>query len=771
LLRLTSVEYADGISTPAGEDRPSAREVSNAVADQDGSVLNTRYLTDLTWVWGQFVDHDIDLTTNADPAEPLPIPVPTGDPFFDPFGTGTATIDFNRSVSNPDTGESTGTVRQQINQITAFLDGSVVYGSDAERAAALRSFDGGRLKMSDGDLLPFNENGLPNAGGPSASLFLAGDIRANENAALTAMQTLWVREHNRLADEIAAGDSTLTDEEIYQQARLIVTAEIQAITYNEYLPALLGNSALAVYEGYDPTVDPGISNLFSTAAYRYGHSMLSPELLRLNNDGTVADAGNLSLRAAFFAPGEIIANGIDSLLLGAASQVAQEIDTLVIDDVRNFLFGPPGSGGFDLVSLNIQRGRDHGLADYNQARIDLGLDPVNSFSEITSNPQLAAALEDLYGDVDHIDVWVGGLAEDHRPGSSVGELIHTVLVDQFERLRDGDRFWYQNLFSGEELAQIRATTLADVIQRNTNISGLRDNLFFDESVIYWQNNRDGGPIDATVLMRAGFVSLIDNRSGDVIIRRDAAEVSQVIVQGTDAGNDRITVHIADHSVSLPGGIIAAGGWGKRDRLTIVGSAGRDTIRVSETEIVVNGNRIQTSGFETVTIHAGRGNDRVRIVGATDASIVINGGPGNDQLFGGPGDDRIDGGSGNDRIFGGAGDDQLSGGSGNDRIFGQDGDDIIDGGTGRDVLVGGEGDDQIRDDRRNRRRNNHRRNHPPLALNQNRHHHDSSRVRRESRTRRSEDLSRHRRHQPEQHLPDIIDSLFIGNTLDIVFRRL
>ena len=262
LLRLTTAEYADGISAPAGADRPSAREVSNAIAAQTTSVANDRYLTDLVWLWGQFIDHDIDLTENADPAEPLTIEVRQGESYLDPYGTGTETIDFNRSVYDAETGDSINNPRQQINQITAFLDGSVVYGSDAERAAELRTFEGGKLKTSDGDLLPFNEAGLPNAGGTSDTLFLAGDVRANENAALTAMHTLFVREHNRLADEIAAANPRLSDEQIYQQARRIVTAEIQAITYNEFLPALLGEGAISPYRGYDPTVNPGIANIF-----------------------------------------------------------------------------------------------------------------------------------------------------------------------------------------------------------------------------------------------------------------------------------------------------------------------------------------------------------------------------------------------------------------------------------------------------------------------------------------------------------------------------
>ncbi|QDT48597.1 peroxidase [Symmachiella dynata] len=477
LLRISTVEYADGISDPAGADRPSAREVSNAIVDQDSDIINDRQLSDFVWLWGQFIDHDIDLTENGEPHESLPIEVPTGDEYFDPFSTGTEVIDFNRSLYDTATGDSVSNVRQQLNEITAFIDGSAIYGSDDVRAAALRTFSGGRLKTSEGDLLPFNESGLANAGGTSADLFLAGDVRANENVALSSMHTLFVREHNRIADEIAANNPGMSDEAIYQQARAFVVAEMQAITFNEYLPALLGEGAIAEYQGYDPTVNPGISNLFSTAAYRYGHSMLSPELLRVDNSGAVIDAGNLSLRDAFFAPGELTENGIDSLLAGLARQEAQEIDTQVIDDVRNFLFGPPGSGGFDLVSLNIQRGRDHGLADYNQVRVDLGLEAVTSFSQITSDPELQAKLEEVYGDVDNIDVWVGGLAEDHVAGASVGLLIHTVIADQFERIRDGDRFWYQNVFEGSELEELESTKLSDIILRNTGIENIREDVF------------------------------------------------------------------------------------------------------------------------------------------------------------------------------------------------------------------------------------------------------------------------------------------------------
>ena len=217
LIRLAEAAYGDGLSTPAGEDRPSAREISNVIAAAETSQTNARYLTDLFWVWGQFIDHDITLTEAAhdeygDPLEAFPIEVPTGDPYFDPDGSGDDVISLNRSAFE----EDENGVRQQINQITAFIDGSMIYGSDAELADQLRTFSGGQLKTSDGDRLPYGDNGF----------FLAGDIRANENVALTSMHTLWVREHNRVATELSLENPDLTDEELYQQARQIVIGEL-----------------------------------------------------------------------------------------------------------------------------------------------------------------------------------------------------------------------------------------------------------------------------------------------------------------------------------------------------------------------------------------------------------------------------------------------------------------------------------------------------------------------------------------------------------------
>ena len=259
-LRASEADYADGTSSPAGEDRVSAREISNLIAAQgDQNLLNDRNLSAFVYAWGQFLDHDIDLTSKSDLNELFAILVPTGDEFFDPTGTGTQTIPLSRSEYSVDANG----IRQQVNSITAFIDGSQVYGSSKDRSDALRTFQGGLLKISDGNLLPFNTAGLENdtAGGGPASYFLAGDVRANENIEWTAMQTLFMREHNRLAKVIAANHPDWRDERIFQAARRWVIGELQSITYNEFLPAILGKNAVSSYRSYDATVCSSIWHL------------------------------------------------------------------------------------------------------------------------------------------------------------------------------------------------------------------------------------------------------------------------------------------------------------------------------------------------------------------------------------------------------------------------------------------------------------------------------------------------------------------------------
>lgn len=460
----------DSTREPGGSTEvnlPSTREVSNAVSAQTDTTANRKGLSDIFWIWGQFLDHDLSFE-QVNSKQSIDIAVPTGDPLFDPQSTGTATIPLTRSNAVLD---AKG-VAQQTNNLTAYIDGSMVYGSDQATADSLRSFEGGKLRHSDGNLLPKNAKGA----------FVAGDDRLNENPALTSMHTIWMREHNRIAEDLLAQHPTWSDEKIYQEARRTVVAEIQAITYNEYLPGLLGEDGLSKYQGYDSTQNAGITNEFATAAFRFGHTMLSPTLLRLDDYGQEIAQGNVALRDAFSKPGLVAEAGIEPFLRGGMSQTAQAFDPMVIDDVRNFLFGQPGAGGLDLAAINMQRGRDHGIAGYNDVRESLGLSRIESFDDPIWQGDFGQKLAQVYASPDEVDLWIAGLSESPTGDSLAGETFTAILSNQFEALRDGDRFWYENQFSGQQLKDLNNLTLSEVIQRNTTIKDVQENAFLASNV-------------------------------------------------------------------------------------------------------------------------------------------------------------------------------------------------------------------------------------------------------------------------------------------------
>lgn len=520
---------------------PNARLISNKVSAQSESKPNARGLSDFIWQWGQFITHDMDLTPNGsgnntdDEVVSIPIPVPPvdqpADP-FDPMRTGNVVIPFNRSDFDSATGTANGNPREQINKVTSFIDASNVYGSNVDRANSLRSFQDGKLKMNsthpgllvlnnDPDVSkrqPNDNNGMFG----DEQLFLAGDVRANEQPGLTAMHAVFANEHNRLADLIGTkftnlpADPTERDERIYQLARKIVGAEMQVVTYGEFLPALLGDFApRAESFGYQSELDASITQTFSHALFRFGHSMSTSELQLVNQDGSTEDS--LELRDGFFNPSFLKddSENLDRVLRGLSSQLAEENDLQFVDEIRDFLFGPPGAGGLDLMALDIQRGRDHGLPSYNETRRSYLLSEVLNVTDITASEDVRALLVEAYGliapedlqsedmvdpNIENIDLIVGALAEDHLNGTSVGELVLTVVADQFARLRDGDRFYFLNrdplngpglynlqaqldpdiamLFADDGITDLRDIQLSDIIQWNTSISGLQDNVFF-----------------------------------------------------------------------------------------------------------------------------------------------------------------------------------------------------------------------------------------------------------------------------------------------------
>lgn len=242
------------------------------------------------------------------------------------------------------------------------------------------------------------------------------------------------------------------------------------------------------YQGYDADVDARIHNIFASAAFRMGHSQVGRAIRRIEENGDETQHGHLCLRAGFHQSHRLVSEGgVEPILRGLSEYLQENTDTQVVDDLRNFLFGRPGQGGLDLASVNIQRGRDHGLPSFNAVRESFGMSRIEKFSDLTDSQDVAKALESVYDSPDELDPWVGFLAETHEADASVGATLKKVLVDQFTRLRDGDRFFYKNDPDVARLApDIESTRLVDIVKRNTQIENIQDELFVA---------RDGDPFD------------------------------------------------------------------------------------------------------------------------------------------------------------------------------------------------------------------------------------------------------------------------------------
>ncbi|XP_062380187.1 eosinophil peroxidase-like [Sardina pilchardus] len=536
--RWLPAEYQDGISLPQGWDRnvqrngarlPLVRLVSNRILrTRNEDVVSDSLYTHLITFFGQWTDHDLTFTPHSpsirsfnsgincdetcERTEPC---FPIGIPRYDPrFGRRSKDcIPFFRSApacGTGDTGHIFGdaTVREQLNTLTAFLDAGQVYGADEKLALQLRNrtHDGGLLEVNDRftdngrELLPFSpikdlcanrEAITGDRGAENVPCFLAGDERVDENIGLASMHTMMMREHNRLARALGRLNPQWTGETIFQEARKILGAYFQVITFRDYLlhivgPDILNGTELGPYPGYDENVDPSIANVFATAAYRFAHLAIQPFMFRLNETYEEhPQFPSVLFHQNFFTPWRLVfEGGIDPVIRGLVGRQAKlnTQDTMMHDELRERLFEFLGHVALDLAALNMQRGRDHGLPGYNSWRGFCGLSQpstLDELAEVLNSTDLAQELMDLYGTADNIDVWLGGVAEPFVDGGRVGPLFACIIARQFQKIRRGDSLWWENdgVFTEAQRASLRTASLSRVICDNTGITDVPENPF------------------------------------------------------------------------------------------------------------------------------------------------------------------------------------------------------------------------------------------------------------------------------------------------------
>ncbi len=405
----------DGSTMASG---PDARWISNRVFNDLGqNIFSERGVTQWAWTWGQFVDHTIGRAEAG--TESAPIPFDSTDPlesFRDDFGQ----ISFTRDEAAPGTGSSASDPRQQVNAESSYIDAFSVYGGTSSRLEWLRRGrldgnlrdNGAQLRLPGGYLPRADSRGDP-AAAPEMDIegalaaapgkaVVAGDVRANENLALTAVQTLFAREHNRI---VRALPRSLGRGRRFAIARRVVGAEMQWITFKQFLPAL--GVHLSPYRGYRQGTDAAVGNEFATVGYR-AHSMIhgefeleadagrysSADLDALEKAGVeIGRAGSelklsVPLDVAFFSPQLLERIGLGPVLAGLAGESQYRNDEQIDNTLRSLSFELPGGerGLTDLGATDVQRGRDHGMPTYNELRRAYGLAPVHSFRELTGEP-------------------------------------------------------------------------------------------------------------------------------------------------------------------------------------------------------------------------------------------------------------------------------------------------------------------------------------------------------------------------------------------------
>ncbi|XP_036299102.1 dual oxidase 1 isoform X1 [Pipistrellus kuhlii] len=508
LRRLVPATYADGVYQPLGEPHlPNPRDVSNTATRGPAGQASLQNRTVLGVFFGYHVLSDLVSTERPGcPAEFLNIRVPPGDPVFDPHRRGDVVLPFQRSRWDPKTGQSPSSPRDLTNEVTGWLDGSAIYGSSHSWSDALRSFSGGQLAAGPDPAFPRGAQEpllMWSAPDPATGqrgprgLLAFGAERGNREPFLQALGLLWFRFHNLCAQKLARRHPHWGDEELFQHARKRVIATYQNIALYEWLPSFLQKTP-PEYTGYRPFLDPSISPEFLVASEQFLSTMVPPGVYMRNSSchfQRVINRNSSTSRAlrvcnSYWSrenPNLQRAEDVDALLLGMASQIAEQEDHVVVEDVRDFWPGPLKYSRTDYLASSLQRGRDLGLPSYTKAREALGLPPITRWQDI--NPALSLshgtvleATAALYNqDLSLLELLPGGLLESQ---GDPGPLFSAIVLDQFVLLRDGDRYWFENtrngLFSEEEIAEIRNTSLRDVLVAVTNVDpgALQPNVFF-----------------------------------------------------------------------------------------------------------------------------------------------------------------------------------------------------------------------------------------------------------------------------------------------------
>ncbi|CAG8465360.1 9912_t:CDS:10 [Acaulospora morrowiae] len=465
---ITSVRCTDPV--PSGL-YPLPRCISNILCSYNLSDYDTqkkssyrsfRSTSHFVTFFGEFVSFDL-ISSKASLPNYTYVYIPADDSSYNLNNTlgqtGKTFLPANRSDLN----NGTNPLYSGYNLVTPFLDLNNIYGSSKDQQASLRENVMGKLKVSTVDESPYP----PKNGGGA---FVWGAVSTRSPSIFTlAIQTIWIREHNRMCEILYKQHPEWSDDDLFQEARRWNIAYYQKVVTEEYLGIILGHP-LPAYQSYDKNIKPGIDTFFATVAFRYGHSELSDNYQIQNEIPEIVatvpfrQLNKTDLLTTF---------GVETVLRSMALQRQEEVDIFLASATKNVISSEPNT--YDLAAFDIIRSRERGIPFYNVVRQSFGIPKANSFSDISSNPLVQSNLARVYSSVDQVEAWVGILSEDHLEGSNFGRTLSASFETQFSNVRDTDIFWWENPksptpFNDADKAILRNTTFRDIIMRNINSS-------------------------------------------------------------------------------------------------------------------------------------------------------------------------------------------------------------------------------------------------------------------------------------------------------------
>lgn len=517
--------------------RGNPRTISNLVGTRHEIINDLEFGNNLLFViFGQFINHDLEISKDG-PYDIVNFPLatvveddhdwlclPTTDRAF-PHDYRCNETDplllIRQKMSIDHNGEHDYPEFKAINLATSFFDLDQVYGRDDSTNKKLRSGKGGKLKVTKEVTFEFGftpatkynytfRNVLPTVKdtgvpadivyhflGTNDTHFSAGDKRVNQNMALTLFHTLFVREHNRLTDQIMKDDllyrlfPSIFDNQIYYLARKMNIAQYQKIIYKEFLPRLLGSvfeTEFPKFTGYKIIENPTVSIEFATTAMRYGHFLMQ-NFWSLDEEGRVINSNQIDPmeRKVIYVGTQnplpidmtpfgryASAGGFENTIRGLINQEATENLLTVENDLRNL---SANWGGVDLLVFDIMRNRQVSVGNYISLRHSWTgrnltqeceaeeEDSLECFKLISN--RYAEELKELYGHPKYVDGVVGLQSEDKIPGTMFGHTSLKIFIDQFQRTRDGDRLFYENY--PPLAASVANISIGELFERNFDI--------------------------------------------------------------------------------------------------------------------------------------------------------------------------------------------------------------------------------------------------------------------------------------------------------------